>query len=272
MAYASRQVLFLPFSPLDPSRILPFRQPEFLVMHDPFPSPARPWGEGDVAHLMVEHTGDGQPGNIQPVVGLGNGDQVARAFRGAQFLVGGEPPDPRRPAHHSFQPALEVDPVQFLEQFLEIQCPAQRTSRWNLVEKSGSDPCEYPAFDVLAVFARPGKRVERGPDPFPQIGLDLRGGTAERFGNLAHPDASFLHQPPPFPSAAGIHQRHRGVFGGNRTSLLSHRSGRRSGRFAPEEIQDELHGGADHGNRSGIIRSIRLRTGAKLRRWRAQGP
>gem|GEM_PF-2087424 len=272
MANTSRKVFFFPFTPFDPSRKLAFRHSKLLVVDDALPSPARSWRMGDVAHFMEEHSGDGHPGNIIPVVGLGDGDQMASAIDGSQFLVGGKAADPRGPPNHGLQHPLKMNLVQLGEQILEIQGPAPRTRWRNPVRQTRSHPGEDPAFHVPAALARAWERVQGRPDPFPEIRLDLGRGLAERLGNLANPTALLLHQPPPLPSAGGKHQRHLGVPGGDPRRCVLSQSNAQGGGFAPKQIQDKLDGGADHRNRPVDLRSRHLRTGAKVLRWRAQGP
>ena len=89
MANPSGEMHPLPLTPLDPPGKFAFSQAKLLVVDNALPAPTRPWWTGDVAHFMEEHSGDGHPGNIQSVVGLGDGDQMARAIGGSQFLVGG---------------------------------------------------------------------------------------------------------------------------------------------------------------------------------------
>jgi len=272
MAYPSCQVFLLPVAPFDPAGKPAFGQAKLLVVDDPLPSSPRARGAGDVAHLVEKHSGDRYPGNIQPVVGSGEGDQVARTVGGSQFLVRGEAPDPRGPSNHRLQPSLEMRQVQLREQILEIQGLAPRTTRRNLVRHLGSHPCEDPPLDVLAALARPRKRVQGKPDPVPEIDLDLRGGGAQRLGNLANPNSPLLHQSPPLPSAGGEHQRNPGILRGVRCWSALARIGTHRCGLVPEQIQDELDGGSDHRIRPPSPRSRHLRTGAKVRRWRALGP
>ena len=83
------QVFLLPIPPLYPPWKLALRQPTFLVVNHSLAPPPLSRRIGDVAHLVEQDTRDGQLGHLLTVVGTGDGDQVAVALHGPEFLVRG---------------------------------------------------------------------------------------------------------------------------------------------------------------------------------------
>ena len=277
---SSNQVLFLPFTPFDPTRKLAFREAEFLVVDHSFSTPARPGRKGDMAHLVIKHAGDRNHGNIGPIVGARDGDQVAMTILGPQLLVGGKSTDPRRPSNHRLQPTLEMQEIHLLEQFLQVDGLATGIPFGYPISHMRTHPGEDLVFAFLSALAGTREGPQGSANPILELGMDWRRRLAKRIWSLADPMTVFLDQSPsPLPPAGILDWNIRGVLRARWSGNGIGNPMRRWWLRGFEKIHDELESGANHegpvpeSRPCGIsIRSILRRTGPNVRLWMGQGP